>query len=150
MLIFFLKEHTVITNTVCLLFSPKRTFYSFEGFEAFLQRSVLVLSSCKVKGDTNETKDRHQKSLMTIILGKKRTHIALHLQYCTFFSLANTITIFEAGSNTCCFHCCHVACKTWVILMNKTFDLNLGNAYDHTKKSISSSSVSWRTNATSG
>lgn len=34
--------------------------------------------------------------------------------------------------------------------MNKTFDLNLGNAYDHTKKSISSSSVSWRTNATSG
>lgn len=71
MLIFFLKEHTVITNTVCLLFSPKRTFYSFEGFEAFLQRSVLVLSSCKVKGDTNKTKDRHQKSLMTIILGKK-------------------------------------------------------------------------------
>lgn len=29
-------------------------------------------------------------------------------------------------------HCYHFACKTWVILLNRNDDLNLGNAYDHT------------------
>lgn len=70
------------------------------------------------------------KCLMTIILEKKRLRKLLIHNTAPFLQIQVPylllLPIFVG------FHCYHVACKTWVFLMNRNYDLNLGNAYDHT------------------
>lgn len=71
------KEHAVITNTICILFSPSRTFFTVFQIWRISAGNHINLFSCQVKGGTSWDWGCHlsskNKYLMAIILEKKNT-----------------------------------------------------------------------------
>lgn len=114
----------------------QQNFFFFLVFQIWRisAKSHINFFSCEVKGGINWDWGRNlsskNKCLMTIILEKKLFRkLSIH-NTAPFLQIQEPylllLPIFVV------FNCYHVSCKTWVILMNRNYDLNLGNAYDHT------------------
>lgn len=106
MVISFLKEHAVITNTICILFSPSRTFFTvFFQIWRISARNHFNLFSCQVKGGTSwdwgHNLSSKNKYPLAIILEKKLLRKLTIHNTAPFF--ANTRTIFVAASHICWF-----------------------------------------------
>lgn len=97
MVIFFLKEHTVITNTICILFSPNRTFFQIWRIST---KNHINLFTYKVKRGTNWdwgcNLSSKNKYLMTIICEKNYLE---SYQFTILHLFVNTRTIFVATSH---------------------------------------------------
>lgn len=95
MVIFFLKEHTVITNTICILFSPNRTFFQIWRIPT---KNHINLFTYKVKRGTNWdwgcNLSSKNKCLMTIIHEKKLFRK---------LSIHNTTPFCKYKNHICCY-----------------------------------------------
>lgn len=110
----------------------QQNFFQFFRFEGFLQRTILIYSfHIRWNEAPTETESTtcHQKiniSNSEKILRK----ISIYNTALFFLQIQEPylflLPIFVG------FHCYHAACKTRVFLMNRNYDLNLGNAYNHT------------------
>lgn len=97
-------------------------------------RNHINLFSCQVKGGTSWDWGRNlsskNKYLMAIILEKTILRKLTIHNTAPFWQIQGQylllLPIFVG------LHCYHFACKTWVTLLNRNDELNLGNAYDHT------------------